>query len=148
MQEGEGGPTSSSCMMMSAPMACWMEMLSSGVSIVGSPVKGEAKSAPCSVMVVNLLSETSWKPPESVRRLCGQFWNLCAPPGGCQLRVGGSAGGRTCCLEDGGAGAEVEVVGVVEDESETERGNLLRGESLDSTLGRNWHEGGQHGGSI
>ncbi len=75
-------PTSSSCIMMSAPMECCIEILSSGfkesaqatcketkirtVSIVGSPVKGLANSAPSSVIFVNLLSDTSWKPPLSL----------------------------------------------------------------------------------
>lgn len=35
------------------------------VSIVGSPVNGLANSAPSSVIFVNLLRETSWKPPLS-----------------------------------------------------------------------------------
>jgi hypothetical protein len=35
------------------------------VSIVGSPVNGLANSAPSSVILVNLLRETSWKPPLS-----------------------------------------------------------------------------------
>lgn len=35
------------------------------VSIVGSPVNGLAKSAPSSVIFVNLLNETNWKPPLS-----------------------------------------------------------------------------------
>jgi hypothetical protein len=71
-----GVPTSSSCIMMSAPMACCIEMLSSGycqwmripcawdrkmltVNMVGSPVNGLSNIAPSSVMVVNLLKETS-----------------------------------------------------------------------------------------
>lgn len=35
------------------------------VNMVGSPVKGLENRAPSSVMVVNLLRETSWKPPLS-----------------------------------------------------------------------------------
>ena len=33
--------------------------------MVGSPVKGSWKSAPSSVIVVNLFKETNWKPPLS-----------------------------------------------------------------------------------
>ena len=35
------------------------------VSIVDSPVNGLAKRAPSSVIFVNLLRDTSWKPPLS-----------------------------------------------------------------------------------
>ena len=38
---------------------------SSGVSIVGSPVKGLANKAPSSVIWVNALRDTSWNPPLS-----------------------------------------------------------------------------------
>lgn len=134
--------------MISAPIVCWMFILSSGLSevssghyfvsiinltvnIVGSPVKGLAKRAPSSVIVVNLLRETSWKPPLSYLHIMSVFRYLMK-----NLRYTYSQKimfpalefmGASCLVEDFKARSEVEMVCVVENETDSKRLDLLGG---------------------
>lgn len=68
--------TSSSAIMMSAPIWFWSPILFSGVRSISEPSTGLWKCTPVSLMVASSIRETIWKPPESVSRLFGHDMNL------------------------------------------------------------------------
>ena len=72
--------TSSSAIMMSAPMLFWMAMLRSGVSSMRSPVVGDWKVTPSSVISARSRRETIWKPPLSVSIPRFHPMKRCSPP--------------------------------------------------------------------
>mmetsp|Transcript_23111 Transcript_23111/g.72680 ORF Transcript_23111/g.72680 Transcript_23111/m.72680 type:complete len:263 (+) Transcript_23111:758-1546(+) len=73
--------TSSSAMMMSAPMAFCDSMDFSGVSSMRLPsFLGSSNSTPSSLITASLSSETIWKPPLSVKMLPDHCIRLCSPP--------------------------------------------------------------------
>ena len=61
--------TSSSCIIISAPMSFWHRIESSGRNIIWSCVYGDWNCTPCSVTTDNDARETIWNPPESVNKL-------------------------------------------------------------------------------
>lgn len=89
------------------------------VSMVGSPVKGSWKSAPSSVIVVNLFSETSWKPPLSYKTE-SDFSGVRRMNYRQQISVPSLEFVRSADLaEDLDPGAEVQVIGVIEDQGDS-----------------------------
>ena len=69
--------TSSSCMMMSAPMLFWISMDLSGVRSISSPLKGDWNCTPSSVIFASFSRDTIWKPPLSwnTRKLYCPLYN-------------------------------------------------------------------------
>lgn len=83
--------------------------------MVGSLVKGSWKRAPSSVIVVNLLSETSWKPPlsyetepDSAGVCCMNYRQQISVP---SLEFVCPAD----LVEDPDSGTEIKVIGIIED---------------------------------
>ena len=58
----------------------WMRIDSSGVSIIRSPLMGDAKRTPSSEMVRIFPRLQTWKPPESVRMGLVHALKSCRPP--------------------------------------------------------------------
>ncbi len=74
------GVHSSNCITMSLFSTRWICMLVSGVSSSLSPLTGEAKRTPSSLILRIAPSDHTWKPPESVSIEPFQPSNRCRPP--------------------------------------------------------------------
>ena len=74
------GVHSSNTMTISASSTRWMRMDSSGVRKQGSPLTGDWKRTPSSVILRNSPRLYTWYPPESVRIGPSQPMKRCSPP--------------------------------------------------------------------
>ncbi len=78
------GVHSSNCMTMSLLSTCWIRMLVSGVRKSLSPLTGDAKRTPSSLILRISPSDQTWKPPLSVRTGFVQPSKRCSPPNCCR----------------------------------------------------------------
>ena len=74
---------------MSEPSERCTSIESSGVRRTSLPSMGERNFTPSSVILRSLLSENTWKPPESVRMGFCQCMKPCSPPCASMMAVPG-----------------------------------------------------------
>ena len=110
---------------MSEPSASCAPIAISGVNRWVEPSRCERNVTPSSSTTRRSPSDTTWKPPESVRIGPSQSMNRCRPPS----RAIRSA-----------PGPQVEVVRVGQDDRGAGLGDLGRGERLDRGIGPDRHE--------
>ena len=123
---GELGKTGwSKATAMSEPSACWTPTASSGVNRWSDPSRWLRNATPSSSTTRRSPSETTWKPPESVRIGPSQSMNRCSPP---------SRSMRSW------PGPQVQVVGVGQDDRRAGVADVVRRQRLDRGVRADRHE--------
>ena len=127
------GTTWSKAMAMSAPRARWISIARSGVSLRVVPSMWLWKVTPSSSMRRRPSSEKTWNPPESVSIGRSQVVKRWRPPIGSHHVL---------------ARADVQVIGVAEDDLRAGAADVGGTEAADDAMGAHRHEGGRADGAV